>query len=350
MANSKHAHLRYTILDRCFRRKQHPFTFKELLDEVNAEIQEIYPEESIKTRTLREDFKVFRNKEAGFGAPLKNFKHKGKDVYLYDDDSFTIADCHLLPYERYLLDAAQQLLTRFESNSKYDKLSEALVLFQDEEEAQANAEYDKILFYDKNEAYAGLNFLKPIFLAIKNKTVLKITYRGFHDTEEKNYVFHPYILKQYNQRWFVFGYNETAAMEKWSIPLDDRLKNFDSLPETQLKPDKTDWENFFRKMIGIRNQSLTQNEPIPEKVVLRFSPERIDYFKTKPIHPFWDEFLEDEKENQVFFETVVNPELVQQILSYGKDVEVLAPEGLRELMREQAELLFEVYKKWLVCS
>lgn len=29
---------------------------------------------------------------------------------------------------------------------------------------------------------------------------------------------------------------------------------------------------------------------------------------------------------------LINPELVQQILSYEKDVEVLAPEGLRKLM------------------
>lgn len=345
MANSKHAHLRYTILDRCFRRKQHPFSFKELLEEVNTKIQEVYPDESIETRTLREDLKVFRNKEAGFGAPLETLKVSGKTVYLYTDENFTIADCDLLPYENYLLDAAQQLLERFENNSKYDKFSEALVLFQEEKEATDDAGYDQILFYDKNEAYSGLNFLKPIFLAIKNQTVLKITYQGFHDTEEKEYIFHPYILKQYNQRWFVFGYNESFEIDHWSIPLDDRLKKFEAVPEKQVQLDKTDWERFFRKMVGVRNQSLTQREPIAEKVVLRFSPERIDYFKTKPIHPFWDEFLEDDKENQVFFETVINPELVQQILSYGKDVEVMAPEGLRELMREQADLLFEWYKK-----
>lgn len=345
MANSKHAHLRYNILDRCFRRTQRPFTFPELLEEVNEKIQESYPDETIKTRTLRDDLKLFRNPITGFDAPVKTIKRNGQDVYLYDRPDFTIAARKLLPYEQYLLEAAQQLLDRFENDPKYDKLSEALVLFQEEEEAKTDSNYDQILFYDKNEAYEGLRFLKPLFLAIKNKTVLKITYQGFHDTEEKEYVFHPYILKQYNQRWFVFGYNESFEIDQWSIPLDARLKKFEALPETSCKNDTTDWESFFRKMVGVRNHSMTKDNPLPETVVLRFDPKRIDYFKTKPIHPFWDEFVEEGKENQVFFETVINLELVQQILSYGKDVEVLAPEGLRELMREQAKLLFEVYKK-----
>ena len=48
-----------------------------------------------------------------------------------------------------------------------------------------------------------------------------------------------------------------------------------------------------------------------------------NYFKTKPFHADYDEFFEDEKQNQIWFETIINKELIQQILSYGKDVEVL---------------------------
>lgn len=83
MANSKHAHLRYTILDRCFRRKRHPFSFQELLEKVNAKICEIYPGESIETRTLRQDINIFRDKETGFGAPLETVKNCGKSTFLY---------------------------------------------------------------------------------------------------------------------------------------------------------------------------------------------------------------------------------------------------------------------------
>jgi len=47
------------------------------------------------------------------------------------------------------MDAEQQLLSRFENHPKYNKLAEALIKFQDEEEQENDAE--KILFYDHNE-------------------------------------------------------------------------------------------------------------------------------------------------------------------------------------------------------
>ncbi|MGB3343094.1 MAG: WYL domain-containing protein [Aequorivita sp.] len=344
MSNSKHAHYRYNVLDKCFRRREKPMGFQELLDEVNESIAELYPGEGISVRTLRDDIRLFRDPENGFGAPLVVERYEGKDVYVYDDREFSIAQKNLLPYEQYLIDAAQQLLERYDGHPKYNKLSEALVLFQEEEGAATVPDYHKILFYDKNEAYEGLSFLKPIFLAIKNKHVLKITFHGFSDSVPQEYIFHPHVLKQYNQRWFVFGYNETANMKQWSIPLDERLRHFEILQDAELKTDDTDWNSFFNEMVGVRKQSVTKEEPISERVVLRFSPKRLQYFKTKPIHPYWDEFAEEGKEDQVFFETVINLELIQQILSYGKDVEVLEPESLRVKMKDETYIMREYYK------
>jgi predicted DNA-binding transcriptional regulator YafY len=78
---------------------------------------------------------------------------------------------------------------------------------------------------------------------------------------------------------------------------------------------------------------------------LRFASYRLPYFKSKPIHPLWDEFAEEGKENQVFFEAIINNELVQQILSYGKDVEVLEPESLKMKMKEQANTIQQYYNE-----
>ncbi len=344
MSYSKHAHLRYNILDKCLRQRQKPSTFQGLLTEINDGIADVYPGEGISTRTLRDDLALFRDAEKGFGATIKTEKKGDKEVYLYADPDFSIAEKKLLPYEQYLIDAAQQLLERFDNHPKYDKLSEALVLFQEEEGAASSTDYNKVLFYDKNVAYEGLSFLKPMFLAIKNKVVLKIAYRGFGDVGTKVYTFHPFILKQYNQRWFVFGYNESDSINHWSIPLDERLQHFEYIEGAPIKKDDTDWNLFFNEMVGIRKQSITQDKPIAEKVVLKFSAQRLQYFKTKPIHPYWDEFTEEGKEDQVFFETVINLELIQQILSYGKDVEVLEPEGLKVKMKEHAEEMLKYYK------
>tara|TARA_R110001592_G_scaffold24972_2_gene95558 strand:+ start:344 stop:1339 length:996 start_codon:yes stop_codon:yes gene_type:complete len=330
MANSKHAHVRYNILDYCFRYKS--FTFNELLSFVNDKIAELYPGEGISTRTLREDIKVFRNKDKGFAAPLpENIR-----ILRYTNPDFSIAQKPLLDYEQELIDASQQLLERFENHPKYNKLSEALIKFQDGEEEN---ETSKILFYDSNEEYKGIKHLKPLYLAIKKKQVLQITFQGFQDDTATTFQFHPHILKQYNNRWFVFGLNNTSGIKEWSIPLDERLINFDVLEDTTYIETETDWVTFFRTMVGV----VRPKDAEIVKVVLRFYNGRENYFKTKPFQPDFEEFFEDDKQDQVWFETIINKELVQQLLSYGKDVEILEPESLNDAMRENVECMKNYY-------
>ncbi|WP_026777248.1 YafY family protein [Polaribacter sp. Hel_I_88] len=332
MANSKHAHIRYNILDYCFRNKS--YNFNDLLSYVNDKIAEIYPGEGISTRTLREDIKVFRNKDKGFAAPLpENIR-----ILRYTNLDFSIAQKPLLDYEQYLIDASQQLLERFENHPKYNKLSEALIKFQDGEEENDTS---KILFYDSNEEYKGIRFLKPLYLAIKKKQVLQITFKGFQDEIATTFEFHPHILKQYNNRWFVFGLNNTSTIKEWSIPLDERLIKFDVLEDATYIESEVDWDTFFRTMVGVvrpKNAKVV-------KVVLRFYNGRENYFKTKPFHPDFEEFFEEDKQDQVWFETIINKELVQQILSYGQDVEVLAPKRLKEQMLEHANSMSKYYNK-----
>ncbi|MGP1994084.1 helix-turn-helix transcriptional regulator [Zobellia laminariae] len=334
MANSKHAHLRYNILDNCFRKRT--YNFEQLLNVLNSQIELHYPNESISTRTLREDLKVFRDKKNGFGAPLPD---KAR-VLKYSDSNFSIAQRPLLEYEQYLIDAGRQLLERFENHPKYEKLAEALIKFQDEEDQQEN-DAIQILYYDHNEEYKGIRFLKPLYLAIKKKQVLQVTFQGFNDTISNTFEFHPHILKQYNRRWFVYGFNKTKGIKEWSVPLDDRLIDFKVKEKHDYVTSNTSWEAFFRTMVGV----VRVKGALVEKVVLRFHNGRESYFKTKPFQPDYEEFFEEEKQNQVWFETIINKELVQQILSYGRDVEVLEPENLKVQLTEHSNVMQHYYNK-----
>lgn len=332
MAFSKHAHYRYNILDYCFRKLN--LNKKELLSYVNRKLEESYDGEQIRLRQLDSDLKVFRQKEKGFNAPLP----ANTRTYQYTSPNFSIAQRPLLEYEEYLVDATLKLLERFENHPKYNKLSEALIKFQDEEEQENDAK--KILFYDHNEEYKGINHLKPLYLAIKKKQVLQVIYKGFKDKESSVFEFHPHVLKQYNRRWFVFGYNKNKDIKAWSIPLDERLISFETIEDVNYLSSAKDWELFFRTMVGVTRI----NENV-ERVVLRFHNGRENYFKTKPFQPDYEEFFEEDKQDQVWFETIINKELVQQLLSYGKDVEVLEPESLKKQMKEHSKAMQQFYEE-----
>lgn len=331
MANSKHAHYRYNLMDYCFRNES--LNKAELLEFINVRLESEYDGETIQMRRLADDLDVFRRKENGFNAPLP----RNISIYKYSDRSFSISQRPLLEFEQYLLDATRKLLKRFENDPKYDRLAEALVRFQDEDEQDNDT--SNILFYDHNEEYRGIKYLKPFYHAIRNKQVLQVTYKGFKENSNHVYEFHPSILRQYNRRWFVFGLNKTSNINNWSIPLDERLIQYDVTEEIKYIDSNTDWDNFFRTMVGVVRP---RHEEV-KKVVLRFHNGREHYFKTKPFQPDYDEFHEEEKQDQVFFETVINRELVQQLLSYGRDVEVIEPIELKEKLKEQIKTMHQFY-------
>ncbi len=54
--------------------------------------------------------------------------------------------------DRYLIEASQQHLERFENHQKYNRLAEALIKFQDDEEEN---DIPKTLFYDSNDEHKG---------------------------------------------------------------------------------------------------------------------------------------------------------------------------------------------------
>ena len=156
------------------------------------------------------------------------------------------------------------------------------------------------------------------------------------------YTFHPHILKQYNRRWFVFGLNDKHEIWEWSIPLDDRLVSFELNSVIEYKESDVDWNNHFRNLVGVRRS----NQDKLHFIKLKFnSKNRLNLFRSKPLVPDFDDSLVPGEENVVHFESIINPELVQQILSYGKDVEVLEPKELIDELTIHALKLKEIYSQ-----
>lgn len=333
MANSKHAHLRYNFLDECFRNRN--YTFNQLLRVINERIASYYPGEGVEERTLREDIALFRDPVEGFGAPLPEKIRN----YRYSDTEFTIAQRSLLKQEQYIIDSAQHLLTRFDNDPSLNRLSNVLLEIQDKDYKLTNATQG-VLYFDGNEEYDGKRHLQPFFLHIRKKEVLSITTQRFDGNDKKTFIFHPYILKQYNKRWFIFGYNETLNIAKFSIPLDERIIGYEIDDASKYLDSKTDWDRHFINMVGVRKD---ENQ-IAETVVLKFSKSRLPYFLSKPFLTGSDQPIQEGAEEHVFFESIINLELVQQILSYGKDVEVLEPKKLKDQMRLHAKTMYDFYE------
>ncbi len=334
MAINKNAYIRYQVLDRCFRNTGRNYTFENLLEEVNNALFDFDPTNTgIKRRQLFEDIKYMES-EAGFSINLLKIRSGKTKFYRYENTEFSIRNEPMNPAEAEYIKSAVSVLSRLSGAPQFNWVNELIPMLETKFGASTNKE--EVINFDTNDDYEGLVNLQPLFNAIINKRVLKIAYKGFKQTEESEFIFHPYYLKQYNNRWFAFGFHEEKKIPTWNLALD-RIQN---ITEAQKKhiPNTTDWEDYFYDIIGV-SRAFDKN---PEEITLLFSSEVKPYILTKPLHPT-QKCKEIEDNLEVRIKVIPNFELMKLILSHGNQVTILKPKSLVENFKETLTLLAKNY-------
>jgi predicted DNA-binding transcriptional regulator YafY len=335
MFTTKHQLVRYNKLDKCFQNFGREYNIKDLLTAVNNAIIEYDPNSSgVEIRTLRKDISFMRSL-SGFDAPIETNKGANSTYYRYSDKNFSINKSPLNNNEAELLKNAISILQRFEGSPEFEWVNEIAPLLNDKFALKNNE--SKVMSLESNIDYKGYKLITPIFNAIINKTVLKIKYEPFN-APEYEVTFHPYFLKQYNSRWFVFGYNEYNNNVHWNLALD-RINNEVEKTINEYKEDRTDWEEFFEDMIGV---SKGINEQ-PHEVKLLFNKEQAPYIKTKPFHSTQKIKVLEDDSLEIRINVIINYELESKILSYGEKVKVITPDTLVLKIKERIQQQFQNY-------
>jgi predicted DNA-binding transcriptional regulator YafY len=257
--------------------------------------------------------------EAGYSAPIVAYKEGKKAYYRYEDKKYSINNSPLNQTEAEQLRNAVSILQRFEGAPQFEWINEIGPMLDSH---FGLSDSRKIMSYDTNIDYSGYEYITQIFNAILNKRVLQIEYEPFNKPKFK-LEFHPHYLKQFNNRWFVFGLNQKLGIEKWNLALD-RIQLIDEIDRTYIESD-IDWEAHFYDIIGV---SMPTDGKL-ETVELVFSKEQANYVQTKPLHPSQRTNILETGELQVFIKVVPNYELEMRLLSFGEKVKVVKPEELK---------------------
>lgn len=315
---------RYRIIDECLSNKFHqPSTSDNpndmgiwSLDDLMESIREKLVMD-VSDRTLKEDLKRMRDDiDLAYYAPIANKHGVG---YYYDDadhdEPYRITQTPLGPAEIKALEQVIELLHQFKG-FKYFEDAEGLI-FNIEEKVNQSEFLD--VQFDVLPDYRGLDFIDPIKKAINQHTVLKMTYKAFYEEAEIPRHIHPYLLKEYNNRWFVYAYtNEYKSEGVYGL---DRIKKLEPTTKKYKNPNRKKIINYFKDIIGVTNFEDRE----VENIVLRLTRERANYLITKPIHK--SQKIIKENKNFVWFGFKLKPnnELTALILSYGKDIIVEKP-------------------------
>ena len=192
--------------------------------------------------------------------------------------------------------------------------------------------------------------LGKLFDMISNEVVISLSYHTFTDPTVRSIVFHPYLLKQYNDRWFLIG---AADSDKKILNFAlDRIDGVEPLPEKKYAESPEDLYERFEDVVGV-----TIYDKEPDHILFWVSDASKDYVATKAIHGSQTQIKGDAEqklrsqyphlEGGAFFtiDCIRNYELIRELWSYGKELIVLASDN--NIQDEIFERLCEMKDKYL---
>lgn len=333
MAQTKNSALRYKILDECLGNPGKNYTFQDLKDSINDVLLEINPDwNGISDRQLRYDLKYI---EEFYNAPVLMSKVGRQRFYKYEEHShFSIFNNPLTKSEKGHLEQAILSLMQFSNRPGFEWLGNLGPFLTDKTK---NAEIKSVIEYESNIDYQGNYLVSEIFSAILNKVVLKFEYQPFSGFKTR-VICHPYFLKQYNGRWYIFGRHEFKNENQWHFPLE-RIENLTVTHELKYQDDLTeDWQDYFYDIVGV-----TRYDAKMERVVMHVNNEMAPYIQTKPLHPS-QKFRKINNETfEVEINVIPNLELNALLLSFGKHLKVIEPLFLREKLKAIIQVMSENY-------
>ena len=330
--------LRYKVLDECFRDTANYYNMNRLHQAVNREVMRVY-DKTVSIRTIQEDVKIlqFSPYNVVFDEDLGKQKY-----YRYADPDFKL-EC---------VDS----LSKREQSAIRDTIELLRPIVGDVEEAtplqyymnlclQNIANGNKVSFdipsviFENNGQLAGMEHFAPLAQHVMNRQPLKITYRPFNSNNDLIFKIHPYLLKQYNGRWFLVA--QAEGFDYFGTYPIDRIRKVE-LWKKAFQPPVTDIYEYFRDNTGV----TVTDKPI-ERIVLKISNTRYPYVETKPFSEKQKIVSHDAENHIISFPMRINREFEALLLSFGDDLEVLEPQSLRDMM---AEIIIAMGKKYSVAQ
>jgi predicted DNA-binding transcriptional regulator YafY len=335
MSINKNALIRYQTLDKCFSNTGKRYFIEDLLEACNKAIYDYDgARDGIKRRQLFDDIS-FMESDAGYGIELDKIRDGKKSYYRYSDPKFSINNKPLNETEAIQIKSALLILARFKGLPQFEWVSEITAKIQSGLEMEEGL--GEIISFDSNEYLTGIERLGDLFNAIHYKKVLKIIYRPFKSEKDLVFEIHPYYLKQYNNRWFLFGLNKN--LDKISNLALDRITDMVEINIKFVQNKEIDFVEYFQDIIGVTKPD--DSDPI--KIQLLFSPSEAPYVQTKPIHGSQKKIQSDKNGLLISIEVIPNYELEKLILSFGEKVKVISPLIIKNKIKNRVKLIEKLY-------
>lgn len=330
MAMNKNALIRYKTIDKCLQNRSRKWTLNDLIDACSDALYEYEGKDSlVSKRTVQLDLQIMRGDKLGYNAPIETYDRK---YYRYSDEEYTITDIPLTQIDMDILTESVEMLSQFKDFSLFSELNGVIQKLEDKiyRESESKA---PIIHMEKNEQLRGLMHLDTLYQAILKKVVLKLTYQSFKARSPNEFLFHGYILKEFNNRWFLVGCRDNN-LKVVTLALDRIIKIDYDLNVDYKKNPKFDADKFYTNTYGV----TVLNDSSLIRILFYVDADNAPYVISKPFHHS-QEIVEEYKNGSALLRIKVhhNFEIERLILGYGDAIEVIKPRKLRNRIRKKIE-------------
>jgi predicted DNA-binding transcriptional regulator YafY len=337
MPTNLHALIRYRTIDECLRNRQKRWSWKALAEACGKALyEEVGREEAPSRRTIMEDIHNMRSGKLGYEAPIDYDRRKGG--YLYSDPDFSIGGLDITDFDLEILHRSVVLLRQFQGLKQVEGL-EAVITKLEHATRKKTKEEELTIQFEHSLNEPGQRWLDEVHQYILKKQCLLLTYQAFYEEKPAIKTVSPYLLKEYNNRWFLICWDH-EGQGVYTYPLDRVQAIEPALLKDYYRSPAFHPKHFFRDIIGV---TITEGEELQEIRILA-DKLRTDYMRTKPAHESQQELEQYPDGSTLFsFQLIPNYELEALLLSFGESIEVLSPESLREKIIDRLNAASEKY-------
>lgn len=352
---SNDINVRMRIVDSCLRR-ENGCTYREILAECKRQLGVVVPETTLRDtirklqKELNADVVFVDNERDNRSKRLKYKECPSRFVDAREDGGIMAKE--------QCVDLADNLYKLFSCNAFGGIIDDIVNKMKSLQLLPLNyTKPDSVLLRDENQLTKGAENFDLLCRCILKKEPVCIVYQPYHTTpdvrefEDLELIIHPYLLKEYNYRWYLFGYVSKEGKKLSgelreglsAYPLD-RIKNVSEAKNIKyILPKDTDMARYFDNVIGA---TVYSEKPV-EHIVLRAKDRtEYNYYKSNPFHKSQKTVLNDPVYGKrvITIDVIPNYELYSLLLSCRDNIEVLAPESVRNKLIELLDSSLKLYR------
>jgi predicted DNA-binding transcriptional regulator YafY len=335
MPVNRNALIRYKTIDACLRNRRRKWTLTQLIDAVSDALYEYEGiDREVSRRTIQGDIQVMRSDKLGYNAPIVVVDKK---YYTYEDPDYSITKIPLSEQDLSSINEAVEILKQFKGFNHFASLGEVVQKLEDHVYS-ASHHTASVIDFEKNEQLKGLAYLEPLYHAIIHHKAIQLQYKSFTAKQINQFIFHPWWLKEFKNRWFCIGVKKRGGV-LFTLALD-RIEGLETVDtEPYIINDRYSVEAYYQHVIGVTVSQHVRNQ----RVELFFSNQHAPYVETKPLHS--SQVVKERRTDGIVIELrlQLNFELEKEILGFGEGVVVLAPERLRKSILNRFQLAINNY-------